>query len=202
MQKNNAQNLDIEFWERMDILIGDERPYPWAEAKGINKSSFQSARARQKKPLPKTVKAWAEKIGCNYEWLNTGIGQPFNENIETAQSPSKEVSDELLKISLLAQAFETMNKALSVTNRTMSPEAKAKFVVSIYSSLNQENRINLELLQECIYTVEQALLDTRRTMTSNAKSELILIIYDLYYGNTAYKEAIKTTLDELIRSTS
>ena len=74
--------------------------------------------------------------------------------------------------------------------------------MSIYDNLNEETELKAELLQECIYTIEQALLDTRRTMSSTAKSELISIIYDLYYGNAAYKEAMKTTLDELIRSTS
>ncbi|WP_213067266.1 hypothetical protein, partial [Acinetobacter sp. CFCC 10889] len=78
MQKDKAIENE-QFWDRMDSLIGDERPYPWAEEKGINRSAFQSAKTRKTKPLPKTVKDWAEKIGCSYEWLNTGEGEPFSQ---------------------------------------------------------------------------------------------------------------------------
>lgn len=76
MQKE-LNDSDVSFWKRMDELIGDERPYPWAEKIGINRSAFQSARTRGKKPLPKTVKVWAEKIGCDYDWLNNGDGVAF-----------------------------------------------------------------------------------------------------------------------------
>jgi hypothetical protein len=47
MQKD-VMDLDAQFWARIETLIGDERPYPWAERVGINRSAFQSARSRGK----------------------------------------------------------------------------------------------------------------------------------------------------------
>ena len=70
MQKETSpENDDIQFWDRMNFLIGDERPFPWSERIGLNRSSFQSARSRCKKPLPKTLKQWAEKIGCSSDMI-------------------------------------------------------------------------------------------------------------------------------------
>ena len=53
--KKNKEQLGLEFWERMNTLIGDERPYSWAVRHDIPKGSFQSAYERKAKPLDKRL---------------------------------------------------------------------------------------------------------------------------------------------------
>ena len=196
-------DLDAQFWARIETLIGDERPYPWAERVGINRSAFQSARSRGKKPLPKTVRIWSEKIGCSYDWLNNGVGEPFSNNTslkkkETLSSDNQQILD----TSLLQQAFETLDQALNTTNKVMAPEGRSKFVATVYASLKEQESLNTEVLEDCIYTIEEALKSTRRVMSPKAKTDLILVIYDLYSGEASYKEAMKSTINQLIRSVS
>lgn len=210
MQMDVTQDSDIKFWERMAFLIGAERPYPWAESKGLNKSAFQSAKKRGKKPLPKTVKLWAEKIGCSYEWLNEGIGEPFPESNVVIQ-PSKETeltykSDVPLSIDsdLLIQSIETAEKALKAlkaANGTMTPEDKAEFITTLFFNANLNN-VSEDLLKACISLIEKALKETRRNLSPKPKSELIIIIYNFYYDKPWTEEHLKSALDQLIRSVS
>ncbi|EOX7485865.1 hypothetical protein ACULUB_001210 [Acinetobacter baumannii] len=194
-----------------------ESLYGWCARIGLSKSTafgiFSKGNQNMHLSVAQTI---SDATGADVDWIKNGTGVPFpvysmdeiiNKQIEEAiedQILETNINPEFdgLDTQLLQQAFDTLDKALKVTKRSMSPKAKAKFVVSLYDNLSEPGNAKIELLQECIETVEQALLDTRRIMSSSAKSELILIIYDLYYGNTAYKEAMKTTLDELIRSTS
>lgn len=207
MQMDVTQDRDLKFWERMQFLIGEERPYPWAESKGINKSAFQSAKNRQKKPLPKTVKHWAQLIGCSYQWLNDGIGEPFLENPETAQPAA--VADHSVKTDvplsidqqLLMQSIETAEKALVIANGTMTPDDKAEFISTLFFNGNLNN-VSEELLKACISLIEKALKETRRSMSPSAKTELILVIYNFYYDKPWTQEHLKSALDQLIRSVS
>ncbi|MFN3289330.1 MAG: hypothetical protein ACK410_02660 [Acinetobacter sp.] len=206
MQTDDTQDRDLKFWERMDLLIGDERPYPWAETKGINKSAFQSARNRKKKPLPKTVKAWAEKIGCNYAWLNEGIGEPYGETageVISGMNVSKQGTESALAINkyLLTQSIETAEKALQIANGTMTSEDKAEFITTLFLNENL-NHLNEELLKACISLIEKALKQTRRTLSPEPKSELIIVIYNFYHDKPWTEEHLKSALDQLIRSVS
>jgi len=207
MQMNVTQDRDLKFWERMQFLIGEERPYPWAESKGINKSAFQSAKNRQKKPLPKTVKLWAQLIGCSYEWLNEGIGEPFSTSNETEQpavtTDHSDKTDVPLSIDrqLLIQSIETAEKALEIANSTMTPDDKAEFIATLFFNGNLSN-VSEELLKVCISLIEKALKETRRTMSPSAKTELILVIYNFYHDKPWTEEHLKSALDQLIRSVS
>lgn len=202
MQKD-VMDLDAQLWARIETLIGDERPYPWAERVGINRSAFQSARSRGKKPLPKTVRIWAEKIGCSYDWLNNGVGEPFSNDasLEKVENHSSN-SPQILDTSLLEQAFETLDQALKATNRMMQPNGRAQFVAAVYASLKEDQAVNIQVLKDCIFTVEEALSSTRRIMSPKAKTDLILLVYELYSGEASYKEAMTSTINQLIRSVS
>lgn len=204
MQNSEAQ----AFWNRIDVLIGNERPYAWAESKGINKSSFQSARNRGTKPLPKTIKNWANLLGCSYEWLTTGIGEPF-ENAENQEKTSikEEVApieekNEMpeMNIDLLTQAFQTLDNALEQTKKVMPPAGRSRFITAVYDSLRTNDGIDLELLKDSIYTLEEALKLKRQVMSPISKTRLILAIYELYSGDALYKEAIQHTINQLIGS--
>lgn len=207
MQMDVTQDRDLKFWERMQFLIGEERPYPWAESKGINKSAFQSAKNRQKKPLPKTVKHWAQLIGCSYQWLNEGIGEPFSSGNETEQpavtADHSDKTDVPLSIDkqLLTQAIETAEKALAIAKGTMTPDDKAEFIATLFFNDNLSN-INEDLLKACISLIEKALKETRRTLSPEPKSELIIVIYNFYYDKPWTEEHLKSALDQLIRSVS
>jgi hypothetical protein len=209
MQNEKSKDIeDIQFWERMEFLIGDERPFPWSERIGLNRSAFQSARARGKRPLPKTVKKWAEQIGCDYVWLNTGKGDPFDEEtlydpvIEIIPAKTEQQEPHTLDAALLQKAFETLVQALNATGRIMQPKGVSRFVATVYASLKENEDMDTEVLQDCILTVEEALKSTRRTMSPKAKTDLILVIYELYSGNASYKEAMTSTINQLIRSVS
>ena len=109
---------------------------------------------------------------------------------------------ELLDTSLLEQAFETLDQALKATNRVMAPEGRPKFVAAVYASLKEDQAVNIQVLKDCIFTVEEALSSTRRIMSPKAKTDLILAIYELYSGKALYKEAMTSTINQLIRSVS
>ncbi|WP_313043223.1 hypothetical protein [Acinetobacter sp.] len=209
MQNEKSNDIeDIQFWERMELLIGDERPFPWSERIGLNRSAFQSARARGKRPLPKTVKKWAEQIGCSYGWLNSGIGKPYETAsldatvAEVKLAKSEQLESKGLDATLLQQAFDTLEQALEATGRIMQPKGVSRFVATVYASLKEDEDMDTEVLQDCILTVEEALKSTRRNMSSKAKTDLILAIYELYSGNALYKEAMTSTINQLIRSVS
>lgn len=216
MQKDKATENE-QFWDRMDSLIGDERPYPWAEAKGINRSAFQSAKTRKTKPLPKTVKDWADKIGCSYEWLNTGEGEPFNqvaqqnqaEQIKTAFT-DKIQSMPLLDIELLQpneinkelleQCFDLTDGVLEATFNSMRADDMSDFIIKLYKTrleeVNQEFKLNEENFMLAIFTIEVALVYTRHTMTPKSKAQLIPEIYEKYYSNSAMKQATIKQLEK------
>lgn len=196
MQKDDAQS----FWERVNTLIGDERPYTWAENKGINKSSFQSSRNRGTKPLPKTVKLWAELIGCNYEWLNSGVGEPYS---NSSNSESIEIKDQQdisnLNQDLLIQAFNALESSLVSANKEMPPKGRSRFISALYQALKQtDDSTNIEVLADCIYTIEEALNLKRQIMSSEAKTRLILAVYELYIYNPAYKDVMQSTITQLV----
>lgn len=196
MQKDDAQS----FWERVNTLIGDERPYTWAENKGINKSSFQSSRNRRTKPLPKTVKLWAELIGCNYGWLNSGIGKPYTKSNEPE---SIEIKDEqpisTLNKDLLIQAFNALETSLKSANKQMPPKGRSRFISALYQALKQNNdKTDIDVLADCIYTIEEALNLKRQLMSSEAKTRLILAIYEMYSYTPAYKDVMQETIKQLI----
>lgn len=208
MQKDKAIENE-QFWDRMDSLIGDERPYPWAEAKGINRSAFQSAKTRKTKPLPKTVKDWANKIGCSYEWLNKGEGKPFNQVPEENQVEQvkaaltdKIQSMPLLDIAplqpheinkdLLEQCFDLTDGVLEATFNSMRADDMSDFIIKLYKTrleeVNQEFSLNEENFMLAIFTIEVALVYTRHTMTPKSKAQLIPEIYEKYHSNAAMKQ--------------
>ena len=213
MQKDKTMENE-QFWNRMDFLIGDERPYAWAEAKGINRSAFQSAKTRKTKPLPKTVKDWAEKIGCSYQWLNMGEGEPFSKDIGVAQQQDKEiytepsiVEQEGLKITtaidkaMLQAALETTEKKLKEQSLIMQPKDKAEFILMLYDILIdiEKSPYNKQLLNDVIFEVEECLERLYRTMLVDKKTLLIVAIYTLYSVNSENKEGIKPTITDIIR---
>ncbi|MBV6550093.1 hypothetical protein KTN00_03485 [Acinetobacter soli] len=208
MQKD-LNDSDLSFWQRMDELIGDERPYPWAERIGINRSAFQSARTRGKKPLPKTVKAWSDKIGCSYEWLSTGEGEPFQSDDEQQnQSYDSCLTEEGLVISTqidrakLQQAFATTEQALLDQKKTMQPDAKSEFIVMLYTALidKEIQPFNNQLLTTAIFNVENELKNARRSMSPDKKTLLIIAIYTLYSDDALNNKAIAQTTIQLVRS--
>ena len=128
-------------------------------------------------------------------WTELDIWQYiYQENIEIVTIE--------LDTSLLVQAFETLDKALLTTGRVMQPKGRARFVAAVYASLKENEEMDTQLLEDCIFTIEESLKSTRRTMSSKSKTDLILIIYELYSGNASYKEAMTSTINQLIRSVS
>ena len=107
-----------------------------------------------------------------------------------------------LDSSLLQQAFDTLDQALKTTGRVMQSKGRSRFVATVYASLKENEEMDTEVLQDCILTVEEALKSTRRYMSPKAKTDLILVIYELYSGNASYKEAMTSTINQLIRSVS
>lgn len=197
MQNDEAK----EFWDRLTYLIGAERPYSWAENRGINKSSFQSAKNRGTKPLPKTIKLWAERIGCNYEWLNNGVGEPYTKESNSLNDPKEKTSVEQepnLNKDLLIQAFNALESSLQHANKEMEPKGRARFISALYEGLRKDDGIDIHVLSDCIYTIEEALVLRRQLMSSKAKAQLILSIYKLYICNTSDSEVIQSTIKQLV----
>jgi hypothetical protein len=147
-KKLSREEAAVAFWERLDWLIGDERPYAWATSKGINRSGFQSARERRTKPLSKTVQDWATKIGCSFEWLDTGEGEPFPGD-KPALNPEF-VLDKDINYEVLEKSFETLDVILSNSRQLMTPSEKARLIITIYkmyASSTQPDLMREQIIQ-------------------------------------------------------
>lgn len=207
MQKSKEQ-LAAEFWERIDTLIGDERPYVWVDKMGITRGTFQSAKTRGTMPLPKTVKAWAELVGCSYKWLLKGEGEAFPVSSQTIQSEPIKIESEGLQITTaidknkLQQAFETTEQALNDQHKTMKPEPKAEFITMLYTALidTEKQKFDKKLLNTAIYLVENELSVQRHIMSPDKKTLLIIAIYTLYIDGASNVEALELSIKNLIRS--
>ena len=148
MQKDKKQ-IGKEFWLRIDSLIDGENPYSWAASHGINKSTFQSAIERGTKPLDRTVEKWANKIGVDYNWLNTGVGVPYkssdtaekgvDHNVESQPQPVTPslatVDTDGIDMQMMIEALTIVDNYLSEHHKRMAPERKAELVVAIYDLL-------------------------------------------------------------------
>lgn len=189
-----------------------ESLYGWCGRLGLSNSTVFGIFKKNNKNMHLSV---AEKIakatGANVEWLQHGTGEPIktwtSEDILQRQIDEAFEQDEPnlvseLDTSLLKQAFDTLEQALETTGRVMQPKGVSRFVATVYASLKEDEEMDTVVLQDCILTVEEALKAKRRTMSSKAKTDLILAIYELYSGNALYKEAMTSTINQLIRSVS
>jgi len=214
----NNSELDNPLKERIKLLMTAEeleKPYSFATRVGLAKGTFTGIWIQGRQSLHQgTINKICTATGADPGWLATGVGVPFpintydeiiNRQIEEAwvgMVDEEEIVTIELDRSLLAQAFETLDKALSTTGRVMQPKGVSRFVATVYASLKEDEEMDTEVLQDCILTVEEALKSTRRHMSPKAKTDLILAIYELYSGNASYKEAMTSTINQLIRSVS
>lgn len=100
MQKTKEQAGE-DFWQRIESLIGEERPYSWCARVGINKGSFQSAYNRRSRPLDQTINKWADKIGVSSEWLKMGLGQPYpgaSKADQSVQAPKQDCEESVSSV--------------------------------------------------------------------------------------------------------
>lgn len=229
--ENNSE-LDNPLKERIKSLMTVNElahPYSFATRVGLSKGTFTGIWREGRQSLHKgTIDKICRVTGADPDWLITGEGIPFpiynydeiiNRQVEEACQGKIDASAPVefegdvpagfyedvsveLDSSLLIQAFETLSNALQVTGRTMQPPGRARFVAAVYASLKENEDMDTQLLQDCIFTIEEALKSTRRTMSPKSKTDLILIIYELYSGDASYKEAMTSTINNLIRSVS
>ncbi len=192
----------------------NESLYGWTNRLGLPKSTTYGLFTKRNQNMHlASANKLAEGTGASVDWIQKGIGEPFliNHDDETIDRQAEGTYDGLvvgrevsieLDTSLLIQAFETLDNALKVTGRTMQPAGRARFVATVYASLKENEDMDTQLLEDCVFTIEESLKSTRRSMSPKSKTDLILIIYELYSGNASYKEAMKSTINNLIRSVS
>lgn len=195
----------------------NESLYHWTNRLGLSKSTAFGIFSKENNSMHRSV---AVKIsnatGANVDWIQFGTGEAFNiddsnpitvNNIDESQPLASvddiKKTDVPLSIDkyLLTQSIETAEKALEVTNGTMTPENKAEFITTLFFNANLNN-VSEDLLKACISLIEKALKETRRFMSPQAKTELILVIYNFYYDKPWTEEHLKSALDQLIRSVS
>ncbi|BBH15345.1 MULTISPECIES: S24 family peptidase [Chromobacterium] len=75
MEKNLEQS---DFKQRLELLIGAEKPYAWATRIGINKGSFTNMWYHGGVPRAATASKIAEASGCRLEWLLHGSGPQYD----------------------------------------------------------------------------------------------------------------------------
>ena len=140
MQKTKEQ-LGEEFWQRIETLMGDERPYSWCARVGINKGSFQSAYNRRARPLDQTIAKWADKIGVSSEWLKTGIDTSHASSeadvpLKSHKAPDiADIDTDGIDMDIMIEALTIVESYLIEQNKRMQADKKAELVVSIYDLL-------------------------------------------------------------------
>ncbi|WP_151777323.1 hypothetical protein [Acinetobacter brisouii] len=211
LKVKDDSELENPLKERIKFLMTESElnhPYSFATRVGLSKGTFTGIWKEGRSSLHHgTVNKICAATGANPAWLVTGMGEPFEQQasaVVDVLEPKQDVTleAELLDTSLLEQAFETLDQALKATNRMMQPNGRAQFVAAVYASLKEDQAVNIQVLKDCIFTVEEALSSTRRIMSPKAKTDLILLVYELYSGEASYKEAMTSTINQLIRSVS
>lgn len=71
----NSEKDQNGFIYRLKILIGDEKPYPWAAKVGITQATFNRMWKDGVAPKSDTLLLISEKTGCSIDWLLTGEGE-------------------------------------------------------------------------------------------------------------------------------
>lgn len=172
------------FWQRLESLMGAEEPYAWAARHALNKGTFQSARNRRSKPLSKTLKGWSIQLGCNFEWLDQGIGEiyPCGDDEPYADQNRK-------KLFGFAQERAREEKRIQ---SPMQPIASSSVGYSEYSKPNSE------LLYLAISTLFEVLETTKKSLSPDEQTSAVMRLYDLY-SDKGTKD-IKTHLLEVIRT--
>lgn len=72
----------ISFKERLQFLIGDNKPYSWCKKVGIEKGLFQYYWQKEKIPKYDNLIKIRNYSGCSLDWLMTSEGEPFPDRIE------------------------------------------------------------------------------------------------------------------------
>ncbi len=146
--QKNQTNCEPEnpLKQRIAQLMSEEdlkHPYAWAAKIGLSKGTFSGIWNLGRNALHKST---AEKIsvgtGANIQWIQTGIGQPFDQSqsqtqtqaTETPSNPpaSPEQGKILLDLDTLEMAIHTLESVLEQTRRTMSPSKKTELILAIY----------------------------------------------------------------------
>lgn len=70
----NSEKSHTGFIQRLKLLIGDEKPYPWAAKVGITQATFNRMWKDGVAPKSDTLLLISEKTGCSIDWLLTGEG--------------------------------------------------------------------------------------------------------------------------------
>lgn len=71
----NSEKDQSSFVDRLKMLIGDEKPYPWANRLGIAQATFNRIWKDGWIPKGETLLLISEKTGCSIDWLLTGEGE-------------------------------------------------------------------------------------------------------------------------------
>ncbi len=132
MQKTKEQ-LGEEFWQRVETLMGEERPYSWCARVGITKGSFQSAYNRRSRPLDQTINKWADKIGIDSEWLKTGVGDPYDPSPQPLNQAMPDTDG--IDTTVMIEALTIVEDYLTQHDKRMDSDKKAELIVHIYDLL-------------------------------------------------------------------
>jgi len=71
----NSEKRQSGFLQRLQYLIGDEKPYPWAARIGITQATFNRMWKEGIAPKADILLLISEKTECSIDWLLTGKGE-------------------------------------------------------------------------------------------------------------------------------
>ena len=71
-RKETIEGDGERFWERLMLVIGENKPFAWAKMVGIPKSTFSSCLAKKYILSGEHLVKIARKTGCPIGWLLTG----------------------------------------------------------------------------------------------------------------------------------
>jgi len=79
------------FRKRLEILVGKEKPYSWCKEAKIEKGLFQYYWQKGNTPSYKNLLKIHDHTGCSLDWLLTGKGEPFPNQMEIVQETAKQL---------------------------------------------------------------------------------------------------------------
>ncbi|VAX25514.1 hypothetical protein MNBD_NITROSPINAE04-1449 [hydrothermal vent metagenome] len=110
-QKTTRNQKLVSFKNRLEFLIGENKPYAWCKKVGIEKGLFQYYWQKEKIPKYDNLIKIRNYTGCSLDWLMTGDGEPFPDRIEDMAYTTKSLMSQVdVQIGKLEKQISRLKK--------------------------------------------------------------------------------------------
>lgn len=141
-------NSETVLKDRLKELIGDERPYPWAERIGISPATFTRMWNEGVPPKADSLIKISEATGVSIDWLLTGQEPMWRADLIAHTKDGKVLIAEVksgygqaFDKQMMQDIIEAIEESLDDAGEKLIPSEKAKLIVKMYEVLKEDDAI-------------------------------------------------------------